>query len=169
MAMALDRYEQVMHQTPTRVVVHKTSRYWPDERDGFRVAIEARVRRYDLMALDPQSTVRLITTSKYPPLRGTRFTVGELDYLYTTGYIAELNEFHGMHVPAPLQVADHIGQDTSREVLLEEVLALTKLNWNSAALGGLLPITIRFSKLVGEIMREVPEDREPLPQFKFYI
>jgi hypothetical protein len=169
MAMALNRYEQVMHQTPTRVVVHKTSRYWPDERDGFRAAIEARVRRYDLMALDPQSTVRLITTSKYPPLRGTRFTVGELDYLYTTGYIAALNEFHGMHVPAPLQVADHIGQDTSREVLLNEVLALTKLNWNSAVLGGLLPITIRFSKLVAEIMREVPKNREPLPQFKFYI
>jgi hypothetical protein len=169
MALALDQYEQVMHQTPTRVVVHKTSRYWPDERDGFRAAIEARVRRYDLMALEPQSTVRLITTSKYPPLRGTRFTVGDLDYLYTTGYIAALNEFHGVHVPAPLQVADHIGQDTPRETLLNEVLALTKLNWNSAALGGLLPITIMFSRLVGEIMREVPRDREPLPQFKFYI
>jgi hypothetical protein len=74
-----------------------------------------------------------------------------------------------MHVPAPLQVADHIGQDTPREVLLREALALTKLNWNSAALGGLLPITIKFSRLVGEIMREVPRDREPLPQFKFYI
>lgn len=169
MAMALDQYEQVMHQTPTRVVVHKTSRFWPDERDGFRTAIEPKVRRYDLMALERQSTVRLITTSKYPPLRGTRFTAGDLDYLYTTGYIAALNEFHGVHVPAPLQVADHIGQDTPREVLLREVLALTKLNWNSAALGGLLPITIKFSRLVGEIMREVPRDREPLPQFKFYI
>jgi hypothetical protein len=169
MTRALDQYEQVMHQTPARVVVHKTSRYWPDERAGFRDAIESRVRRYDLLALEPQSTVRLITTSKYPPLRGTRFNLGDLDFLYTTGYIAALNEFHGMHVPAPLQVADHIGQDTSRDVLLREVLALTKLNWNSAALGGLLPITIKFSKLVGEIMREVPSSREPLPQFKFYI
>jgi len=145
------------------------SRYWPDERDGFRAAIESRVRRYDLMALETQSRVRLITTSKYPPLRGTRFSFGELDYLYTTGYISALNEFHGTHVPAPLQVADHVGQDSSRDALLKEVLALTKLNWNSAALGGLLPITIKFSGLVGEIMREVPADREPLPQFKFYI
>ncbi len=169
MELILDQYESVMKQTPARVVVHKTSRYWPDERDGFRAAIEARVRRYDLMALEAQSRVRLITTSKYPPLRGTRFSIGELDYLYTTGYIAALNEFHGMHVPAPLQVADHIGQDSSRDTLLREVLALTKLNWNSAALGGLLPITIKFSGLVGEIMREIPPDREPLPQFKFYI
>jgi hypothetical protein len=169
MDLILAQYEAVMKQTPARVVVHKTSRYWPEERDGFRAAIEARVRRYDLMALEKQNRVRLITTSKYPPLRGTRFSIGELDYLYTTGFIAALNEFHGMHVPAPLQIADHIGQDSTRETLLREVLALTKLNWNSAALGGLLPITIKFSGLVGEIMREIPADREPLPQFKFYI
>ncbi|MFE0150153.1 hypothetical protein ACFWY5_23590 [Nonomuraea sp. NPDC059007] len=142
---------------------------WPGELDGFRAAIESRVRRYDLMALQPQSAVRLITTSKYPPLRGTRFGVGDLDYLYTTGYISALREFHGMHVPSPLQVADHVGQDTSRDTLLREVLALTKLNWNSAALGGLLPITIKFSRLVGEVMKEIPADRDPLPQFKFYI
>jgi hypothetical protein len=87
-----------------------------------RSAIEARVRRYDLMALEAQSRVRLITTSKDPPLRGTRFSFGELDYLCTTGYISALKEFHGMHVPAPLQVADHIGQDSSRDVLLKEGL-----------------------------------------------
>jgi hypothetical protein len=169
MAKVLDQYERYMRQTPVRVVVHKTSRYWPDERDGFRAAIESRAQRYDLLALEAQSAVRLITTSKYPPLRGTRFTIGDLDYLYTTGYIAALGEFHGMHVPAPLQVADHVRQDTPREILLKEVLVLTKLNWNSAALGGLLPVTIRFSRLVGQIMREIPKDREPLPQFKFYI
>ncbi len=169
MGRVLDQYERHMHQTPARVVVHKTSRFWPDERDGFRAAIESRARRYDLLALEAQSAVRLITTSKYPPLRGTRFTIGDLDYLYTTGYIAALGEFHGMHVPAPLQIADHVGQDTPREALLKEVLALTKLNWNSAALGGLLPVTIKFSRLVGQIMREIPRDREPLPQFKFYI
>ncbi|MFE7836747.1 hypothetical protein ACFU53_12035 [Streptomyces sp. NPDC057474] len=98
-------------------------------------------------------------------MRGTGFSFGELDYLYTTGYISALKEFHGMPVPAPLQVADH----SSRDVLLKEVLALTKLNWNSAALGGLLPITIKFSGLVGESMREIPPDRDPLPEFKYYI
>jgi hypothetical protein len=46
---------------------------------------------------------------------------------------------------------------------------LTKLNWNSAAFSGKLPVTLRFASLVGEIMKEIPVDREPLPQFKFYI
>jgi hypothetical protein len=74
-----------------------------------------------------------------------------------------------MHVPSPLLISDHVGQDTPRETLLREVLMLTKMNWNSAHLGGLLPITVRFARLVGDIMREIPADRDPLPQFKFYI
>jgi hypothetical protein len=46
---------------------------------------------------------------------------------------------------------------------------LTKLNWNSAGFCGKRPVTMRFAQLVGEIMKEIPPDREPLPQFKFYI
>ena len=67
--------------------------------------------------------------------------MGRLDYLYTTGFISALGEFHGMHVPSPLEIADHIGGDTSRTSLLGEIMTLTKLNWNSAFLGGGLPIT----------------------------
>jgi hypothetical protein len=30
----------------------------------------------------------------------------------TTGFIGELNQFHSTHVPAPIRLADHIGNDT---------------------------------------------------------
>ena len=113
--------------------------------------------------------MRLLTTSSYPPLRGTRFTVGDIDYLYTTGFISELGQSHVLHVPSPVQIMDHIGHDTPRDTLLKEVLILTKMNWNSSRLGGKGPITLNFSDLVGEIMREMPEDKEPMPQFKFYM
>jgi len=165
----LARYRDEMKQAPQRVVVHKTSRYLPAEREGFIAALQGRVAKYDLVALEQQSDVRLITESKYPPLRGTSFRVGDLDYLYTTGYIAALEEYHGMGVPSPLRIADHVGQDTSRDTLLREILTLTKLNWNSAHFAGSLPITLKFSRLVGDIMREIPPDREPLPQYKFYM
>ena len=167
--MVLARYQEEMGQRPKRVVVHKTSRYWPAEKSGFEQALQKYVSQYDLLALIPQNKVRLLIANKYPFLRGTRFTVEDIDYLYTTGFIAELNQFHGMHVPSPIQIADHIGYDTPRETLLKEILILTKMNWNSSRLGGLLPITIRFSRLVGDIMRETPADREPLSNFKFYM
>jgi len=167
---ALDRYQAEMHQSPQRVVVHKSSVFWPEEKEGFRKALRERVQQFDLLSLDTrQSCVRLLTPSCYPPLRGTRFTVGDVDYLYTTGFIPELGQFHSLHVPSPIRVTDHVGQDTPRESLLREILVLTKMNWNSSRLGGKSPITLRFSDLVGEIMREIPPGRDPLPQFKFYM
>jgi hypothetical protein len=165
---SLRRYAEEIGHLPRRVVIHKSSRFWPAERRGFEGALKASVQQYDLLALAPQSDVRLLPESQYPPLRGTRFTVDDIDFLYTTGYISELNRFFGMHVPAPLLVADHVGYDTPRETLLREVLILTKMNSNSANFAGLMPITLRFSRLVGDIMREIPADREPLPNFKFY-
>ncbi len=167
--LVLRRYQEEMQQTPQRVVVHKSSRFWPGERAGFIAALRDRVSRYDLVALSPQSTVRALPVSQYPVLRGTLVSVGYTDYLYTTGFIAELRQFHGTHVPSPLQIADHIGHDTPRDVLLREILTLTKMNTNSSHLGGSLPITLRFSRLVGDIMREIPEDRDPLPNLKYYI
>jgi hypothetical protein len=166
----LDRYQEEMHQTPQRVVIHKSSIYWPEERQGFREGLRNRVKKFDLVSLDTrQSAVRLLPANQYPPLRGTRFTVGDIDYLYTTGFIAELGQFHSLHVPSPIRITDHIGQDTARETLLLEILALTKMNWNSSRLGGKAPITLKFSDLVGEIMREVPIDIEPMPQFMYYM
>jgi len=46
---------------------------------------------------------------------------------------------------------------------------LTKMNWNTTAFADLRPITLRFSQFVCDIMREIPANREPLPQFKFYM
>ena len=48
-------------------------------------------------------------------------------------------------------------------------MILTKMNWNSARLGGLLPITLRFSRMVGDILKELPDGIEPLPNYKFYM
>jgi hypothetical protein len=166
---AIQGYQQVMKQTPSRVAVHKTSRYWPAEEEGIRRALDKKVAKFDLLALEPQSWGRLMPVSQYPPLRGTRFIVGDLDFLYTTGFIAELAQFHGVHVPAPLLIADHVNRDTSRETLLREVLILSKLNWNAARLGGLFPVTLKFARVTGEILREMPIGLEPLAQFKFYI
>jgi len=167
LSMTLERYRAERKHSPKRVVVHKSSVYWPDEREGFEEVLTKEVAEFDLLAFAPLSNTRLIRQGLYPPLRGTWFTLGDLDFLYTTGYIPELKTYSHGHVPSPLRIMDHVGGDTSRETLLREVLILSKLNWNSANLGGLMPITLRFSRLVGDILRETTE--KPKPQFKFYI
>lgn len=165
--MVLRRYQDEMKQTPSRVVVHKSSRFWPAERSGLEQAL-AGVSRFDFVSVQQTSAIRLLRAGQYPPLRGTSFSVGQHYFLYTTGFIFALNAYPHGHVPSPLQVTDHIG-DSPIETILKEILVLTKMNWNSAAFAGVAPITLRFSRLVGDIMREIPPDREPLPQFKYYM
>ena len=100
---ALRKYAEEIGQSPRRVVIHKSSRYWPAERAGFEAALKKRVQQYDLLALAPQSDIRLLPESQYPPLRGTRFTVDDVDFLYTTGYISELDRF--LHCTRPRHCA----------------------------------------------------------------
>ena len=50
-----------------------------------------------------------------------------------------------------------------------EILGLTKMNWNSADDHGSFPITLAFARKVGAIMTEIPEDRTPLPGYRFYM
>ena len=167
--MVLKRYEDELGQKPKRIVIHKTSRFWEDEREGFLDAVDAgSIGEVDLLAVNPTSELRLLRAGQYPPLRGTSFRAGDVDFLYTTGYLAPLKAYPHGHVPSPLQVADHIG-DTGINQLLGEILTLTKMNWNSAGFAGLLPITIQFSRLVGDIMREIPPDQDPQPQFRYYM
>ena len=147
--------------------MHKSSRFENAEGEGFEEALR-RVSAYDLVALRPDSNIRLARVGQYPPLRGTSFQLGEDSYLYTSGYLSNIGQYPHEHVPSPLRITDHVG-DTPRSQLLREVLVLTKMNWNSANFSGLMPITLRFSKLVGDILREVPEDQLPEPKYKYYM
>ena len=63
---------------------------------------------------------------------------------------------------------DHYG-DTPEEQLLMEIFILTKMNWNSASVDGAIPITLQFARLVGEILREVPENQIPNPKYIYYM
>lgn len=166
-ALTLKRYVSEMKQAPTRVVIHKSSQFWPDEKLGFESALKD-VHEYDLLSLNPVSDTRLLRDGQYPVLRGTTIKFGDRNLLYTTGYIPSLQAFPHGHVPSPLMVFDHYG-DSDIDELLGDVMVLTKMNWNTASFAGILPITIRFSKVVGQIMSEISEDREPLPQFKYYV
>lgn len=166
-AMVLDRYRVERGHLPQRAVVHKSSRFEQEEQRGFENALK-NISRYDLVSLSPSSNHRLLRAGQYPPLRGTVFHIGNMSYCYTSGYLSYLGRYPHGHVPSPLQIADHVG-DTPRQQLLREVMTLTKMNWNSANMAGQMPITLRFSRLVGDILREVPESQMPLPKYKFYM
>ena len=166
-SLVLKRYTDELKYAPRRVVVHKTTEYWPEEREGLQSSLSL-VNQYDLVAVRPTEDIRILRDAKYPILRGSYVTIGDMHLLYTNGYLSCLQEFPYGHVPLPLKLTDHVGDSAVRDIL-NEIMVLTKMNWNSANFAGLLPITLKFSTLVGEIMKEIPSDTEPLPQFKYYM
>ena len=163
----LARYEIECKQTPRRVVIHKSSRYTVDERNGFTEALKE-IAEVDLVTVDITGNFRLFREGEYPPLRGTLMEVGDNYFLYTTGYLPELKKYPHPHVPAPLRIADHYG-DTAKSQLLNEILILTKMNWNTANVDGAFPITLQFSRRVGDILRELPNNRTPKLKYSFYM
>jgi hypothetical protein len=162
----VERYTATMGRPPRRIVVHKQSRFFPEERSGFQDALAG--FEYDLVALAPATGVRVMRHGEYPPPRGACVTVGDRRYLYTTGYIPSLGRYPHGHVPSPVQITDHVG-DTSAQDLLREVLLLTKMNWNSARFAERVPVTLRFAGEVGAILRDLPESFTPEARYAFYM
>lgn len=88
--------------------------------------------------------------------------------LYTDGYIPFLRTYPGVRVPQPLDIMQHIG-DSPWNTVLREVIGLTKMNWNTADFACSKPITIAFSRKVGEILAELPVDVDPEHNYRFYM
>lgn len=65
-----------------------------------------------------------------------------------------MRTYPGARVPHPLEIVEHHGH-SPWNVVLEEILALTKLNWNTAAFARGEPITLAFSRRVGQILAEL--------------
>ena len=152
---------------PTRLVVHKTSRYEEEEVEGFRGELLSQVPTCELVSLAPTG-FRLLRRGIEEPDRGTLCTVEDsIHYFFTTGYVRWWKEYPGPHIPSPLEIGSPIDTDISQRA--QEVLSLTKMNWNNADGIGRFPITITFARRVGVTMTELDEDDTPNPLYRYYM
>ncbi|MCA1552116.1 hypothetical protein I6F36_35600 [Bradyrhizobium sp. BRP19] len=154
---------------PARVVLHKTSKFDRNELDGFHKAIDERDIDYADFIWIQKSMTRLYRMGIYPPLRGTllRFDKDQA-LLYTRGSVDFFRTYPGMYVPRPLMLrCQALGQPLQH--IAEEVLALTKMNWNNTQFDNGLPITIAAARHVGEVLKYVPEGQEIAPRYSFYM
>ncbi|WP_299631770.1 hypothetical protein [uncultured Roseobacter sp.] len=166
MEQILNEYEKRAGVSPDRVVVHKTTHYQPEEETGFRKVADGRIANCDLVWLR-NTSFRVVRKGTEEPWRGTLCSLDQHDYLFTSGYVPWWNEFPGMHIPAPLEIGS-MGE-TDIRARAQEILALTKMNWNSSDGITRLPITLLFAKRVGELMCELSDNATPNPSYRFYI
>lgn len=164
----LDLYKsQNRGRLPGRIVVHKSSKFWDEELKGFKSACEL-VPRKDFVAFGRRG-IQFYRPGDYPPVRGTYIKFSNDNFLlYTVGYTPFLKSYNGPRVPMPLEVVQYIG-DSPWLTMLTEVLALTKMNWNTADFACAQPITTAFSQKVGLILAELPEDYPVRSEYRFYM
>jgi argonaute-like protein implicated in RNA metabolism and viral defense len=163
----INKYQIINGTFPSRVVVHKTSRYQPEEFQGFKDAILEKVSSFELVWLVP-SGFRLLRRGLYPPNRGLLCTLsGDQYYLFTTGYVPRWDEYPGPHIPSPLEIGTSHPERIKETA--KEILALTKMNWNNSEGIGRHPITISFARRIGVVMTELGDNEEPNSSYRFYM
>ncbi|PQJ77686.1 argonaute/piwi family protein [Polaribacter porphyrae] len=172
----LKQYIRINKHTPKRVVVHKTSEFWDsyisseyDEVGGIIEGIESVLgveADFDFVCIRP-TKFRVLRSGDYPVLRGTYVELNEdKAILYTSGYIPYFNTYPGPFIPSPLRV-ENIGETPIKDIC-KEIFALTKMNFNNADYYDSSPITLQFSKKVGEIIQYLPKEIENPPNRYFY-
>ncbi len=162
LAQAIESYSTANSQKrPDRVVIHKSSGYDDGEIKGFNSAAERYgVRFRDFLALG-SSTLRLFRAGSFPPLRGTHLILDDANsLLYTRGSVPFYRKYPGPYVPRSLHIR-YFQTESDQGELAQEILALTKLNWNKTQFDSFFPITLGGSRRIGEIYQwcqNAPDD-----------
>jgi hypothetical protein len=79
--------------------------------------------------------------------------------LFTVGFVPRLNTYPGWNVPNPLDVEICNGEANIKTVL-QDILRLSKLNYNSCKFADGYPITLKFAGKLGDILTTLPPEEE---------
>lgn len=167
---ALKEYYDAIKTTPQRIVIHKTSNYNEPEIEGFVAAAEDnRIYLTDLITIHPKTNLRLFREEIYPPLRGSHLAIDRKNHLlYTRGSVLFFNTYTGKYIPSPIEVRC-FKTDESPNKIINEIFALTKMNWNNTQFDRKLPITLECASRVGDILKYLNENEEAQLKYSFYM
>ena len=153
------------------IFLHCHSEIDREDFEGYAEACPANAKIVGIRVRRADNTARLFVpgSGKYPVVRGTTWTLDERTaFLWTHGFKPHLLTYDGWMVPAPLQLDIQYGDADIRQVAAD-ILGLTKLNYNACRAGDAMPVTVKFSSKVGEILVSNPTVKERQPNFKYYI
>jgi hypothetical protein len=130
-ADALTAYKNHHKHYPARVIVLKTSQFREEEATGIFEALgEAGAELRDLVWVQESYSVKVFRDGNYPVMRGTFVELDGKGLLYTNGSIPYYGTYPGMYDPRPLLLCPYPGSDSTIAQIANEVLSLTKINWN---------------------------------------
>jgi len=167
-----------------KLVLHKTTHFTRDEIDGICNALEG-IDNIELLQIQQFSNWRAIKLRKkqdgtghefdgFPIDRGTIIQLDEFSFLLWTHGLVQSNELQKLYyqgkrgVPAPLLIKRFRGTDPI-ETVANDILKLTKMNWNGAELYKTMPVTIDFSKRLSVMGKQLEELGNKAYDFRYFI
>jgi hypothetical protein len=167
-----------------KLVLHKTTHYTRDEIDGICNALEG-IDNIELLQIQQFSNWRALKLRKkadggghefdgFPIDRGTIIQLDEFSFLLWTHGLVINDElpkpyYQGKRgIPTPLLVKRFRGTDPI-ETVVNDILKLTKMNWNGAELYKTMPVTIDFSKRLSVMGKQLEDLGSKAYDFRYFI
>ena len=175
LSIAINSYKQKHGNYPKELFIHGRAAFTDDEWGGFKDAAEIspETKLVGVMIKEGNS-FRLLKDdgrpeSQYGVLRGLCLYVdNKSGFLWTKGFIPKTETSNHLEVACPLQIEINKGV-ADIETVFTDIMALTKLNYNACIYGDGLPVTLRFSDTIGDILTAIPEVNWAAKPFKYYI
>jgi hypothetical protein len=170
LGQVVSAYTERHGTAPKELFLHGRARFSPDEWKGFQDATPAGTQLVCVQIRPTKNEIKLFRTGRYPVIRGTALKLTDrAAYLWTSGYVPRLDTYIGPETPNPMFVHAHWG-DCNLDLILNDVMGLTKINFNTCLFNDGSPVTIRFADAVGDVLVAAPQAKNsPRLPFKFYI
>lgn len=175
LSVAVEAYKEKHKEYPRELFIHGRTSFTDDEWQGFEEAVKVSPTT-NLVGVTIKENVGLRLMKKsddkkaqFGILRGMCYLVNETcGYLWSKGFIPKTETTNHSEIARPLYV--EIDRGTAQiETVMRDILALTKLNYNACIYGDGVPVTLRFSDKIGDILTAIPEVNWAVKPFKFYI
>jgi hypothetical protein len=165
----LAAYREEHRHPPARIIVHKTSTFDDHERGGMLGAAKDLGLDFCELIWVTNPTTRLYRNGYHPPMRGTMLELAsDHGVLYTRGSVEWYETYAGMYVPRPIALRAAVIERSLLDVA-DEVMALSKMNWNSTRFDGRLPVTLRTARQVADIIKHLAPDAYVEPTYAYYM
>ena len=170
--LVLDTYVEDHGAPPKELFIHGQT-YFNDEE--WRAFVEAAPKETNVIGVRIRPTggeTKLFRDGDYPVLRGTALILDEQTaYLWTTGYVPQLDTYIGPETPNPLHITVMRSKQAKPDIMtvLSDIMGLTKINYNSCNFNDGLPVTVRFAQMVGDVLTMGSAKGQEKQPFKYYV
>jgi hypothetical protein len=167
----LETYEEKHGGPPKELFIHGRTSFNDEEWNAFKSAVPKETTLVGVRIKTTSGETKLFRNGDYPALRGTAIILDSQNaYLWTTGYVPQLDTYIGPETPNPLFISV---LRTSNEFppignALGDIMGLTKINYNACNFNDGLPVTVRFADKVGDVLSMGTARGAEKQPFKFY-